>query len=158
MTEAVSTPPAKPVEPPEEKPAIKLPVALVVAIVGGALFLIGTFLPYYDINIPGVESPKMFDTMSGKVALILILVGVLLVAIKSFQMLGAIAVALSLGAVLRTVIDVASGDDAVIKLTNASASADVASAGVGMYAALFGAVICLLAVFIIPKKKPAPKK
>jgi hypothetical protein len=155
MTEAVSTPAPKPVEPPAEKPAIQLPVALVVSLVGAGLFLLGSFLKYYDI--PG-STPKMFDSVSGKVAIILVLVGVLLVAVKKMQMIGAIAVSLALGAVLRSVIDVASGDDSVINLVNQSAGADIAKAGIGMYAAFFGAIICLLAVFMIPKKKETKKK
>ncbi|MBN2177069.1 MAG: hypothetical protein JW722_05355 [Demequinaceae bacterium] len=147
-----SEPAPKPVEPPEEKQKISLPVALVVSLVGAALFLFGSFLAFYD-GIPGDETPKLFNAMSGKVAIVLILVSVLLVAIKRFGSLAAIAVSLALGAVLQPVIDVPSGDNLTIKLANSLAGDEVASAGIGMYAALFGALICLLAVFMIPKKK-----
>ncbi len=150
--DAASKPTPKPVEQPAEKPKIQLPVALVVSLVGAGLFLFGSFLAFYD-GIPGDETPKLFNALSGKVAIILILVSVLFVAIKRFGNLAAIAVSLALGAVLQPVIDVPAGDNLPIKLANALAGSDVASAGIGMYAALFGALICLLAVVMIPKKK-----
>lgn len=154
MTEATPQPVPKPVEKTANKPAIQLPVALVVALVGAGLFILGAFLKYYDI--PNTTL-KMFDSMSGKVGIILILVGVLLVAVKRFQLIGAISVSLALGAVLRSVIDVASGDEGVINIVNDSAGAEIAKAGAGMYAALFGSAIVLLAVLMISKKKDNKK-
>ena len=142
----------EPVEAPKEEPKARLPFALVVAIVGGGLFLFGAFLHYYN-GIPGDETPKLFNAMSGKIAIILILMSVLLVAIKRFQTLAAIAASLALGAVLQSVVDIASGDSLPIELSNAITNTTDASAGPGMYAALFGAIICLMAVFMVSRKK-----
>jgi hypothetical protein len=148
MTEAVPAPAPKPVTPPPppaaEKAPIKLPVALVVALVGAGLFIVGSILDFYDIGIPDVDSPALFDNMSGKVGLCLMLIAVLVVAVKKLQTIGVVAASLTLGAVLAPMIDTASGD----------VSAD---AGIGMYATLFGAAIVLLAVFMIPKKKASKK-
>lgn len=149
----VPQPAPKPVEKPKEGPGVSLPFPLVVAIVGGGLFLAGSFLEFYDLGIPGGETPKLFNAMSGKVAIILILVGVLLVAIKRFGALAVIAISIALGGVLGPVIDVASGDNLPIKLANAITQSETAKAGIGMYAALFGAIICLLAAFMIRKNK-----
>jgi len=149
MTEAAPQPVPKPVEPP--KPAIKLPVALIVSLVGAGLFLIGSLLDFYD----GV-SGSAFDTMSGKVGICLILLSVILVAIKKFKNLAAIAVSLALGGVLSPAIDAVSGDNSVINLVNDKMTGG-ASAGIGLYAALFGAIIALLAIVMVPKKKDAKK-
>lgn len=155
MTEAVPAPAQKPAAPPAaQKPKTPLPVALVVALVGAGLFVVGSFLDYYDIPD---STGKMFDTMAGKAGLCLVLVAVLLVVAKKMQMIAAISASLALGAVLAAVINVAAGDDSVINLVNALAGAEVAKAGIGMYAALFGAAIVLLAVFMVSKKKPAKK-
>jgi hypothetical protein len=162
--EASSTPESKPtpqpappstpkrVEPPVEKQKTPLPVALVVALVGAGLFLLGSFLAFYN-GVPGDETPKLINAMSGKVGLCLVLVAVLLVMAKKLQTIAAIAASLALGAVLAAAIDVTSGDALVVKLSSALAHSDV-TGGVGMYAALFGAAIVLLAVFMISKKKP----
>ncbi len=164
MAEASSTPESKPspqpatpttekaVESPVEKQKKPLPVAVVVALVGAGLFLFGCFLAFYN-GVPGDETPKLINAMSGKVGLCLILIAVLLVMAKKFQMIAVIAASLALGAVLSAAIDVTSGDALAVKLSSAFAHVDV-TGGAGMYAALFGAAIVLLAVLMIPKKKP----
>lgn len=158
MTEEAPKAPAQAAPPPAEAPKepIRLPIALVISIVGAALFLLGAFMTYYD-GVPG-ETPKLFNAMSGKVAVILILVSVLIVAIKRLQVLGLLCTALALGAVLQSVIDTASGDSLVVGLANSLTGTEEAGAGLGMYAALFGAAICFVAVVLIPKKKKDEKK
>lgn len=146
----------QPVEKPQEKKEATLPVVLTISIVGAALFLIGSFMTYFD-GIPN-ETPRLFDAMSGKVAIILILLSVLCVAVKRFQTLGILFTAVAGGAVLQSVIDTTSGDSLVVTLANALTATEDAGAGLGMYAALFGAAICFVAVVLIPKKKKDEKK
>jgi uncharacterized membrane protein len=143
--------PAPPATEKPEKKEASLPIILTISIVGAALFLVGSFLTYYD-GIPN-QTPRLFDAMSGKVAVILILLSVLLVAIKRFQILGLLFTSLALGAVLQSVIDTNTGDSLVVKLANTISATEEGGAALGMYAALFGALICFVAVVLIPKKK-----
>lgn len=145
-TPAKSAPTPPPASPTPAKPKATLPVPLVIGVVGAALFVIGAFLPYYNLDQPGAPVPQIFQSVSGKIAILLVLVAVLLVAIKQLGTLAVAAVALATGPALRSVIDVASGDDVIVKLS-------AGSAGIGMYAALIGGAILLLAAFIPAKKK-----
>jgi len=143
-------------ETPKEKKEASLPIILTISIVGAALFLVGSFMTYYD-GIPD-QTPRLFDVISGKVAIILILLSVLLVAVKRFQILGLLFTSLALGAVLQSVIDTNTGDSLVVKLANTISATEEGGAALGMYAALFGALICFVAVAMIPKKKKDENK